>query len=106
MCYWGAAYVLGPNINAPMEQSSVIEAYKLTQKAIEVSKKGTEKEIDLINALSKRYGSKPVEDRSSFEEFSDKLEGFFEHPVVNIKATNSTNKEFSLSISFPLIPTS
>jgi tetratricopeptide (TPR) repeat protein len=64
MCYWGAAYVLGPNINAPMEESSVIEAYELTQKAVEVSKKGTEKEKGLINALSKRYSSKQVEDRS------------------------------------------
>jgi tetratricopeptide (TPR) repeat protein len=67
MCYWGAAYVLGPNINSAMEESSVLQAYDLTQKALNISKKGTEKERDLINALSKRYGSRPIDDRSSFD---------------------------------------
>jgi len=67
MCYWGAAYVLGPNINVPMEQTSASEAYTLIQKAIKVSNKANEKEKNLISALSKRYTTEAVSDRSAFD---------------------------------------
>ncbi len=67
MCYWGAAYVLGPNINSPMDDASVTEAYAYTQQATEVSKDASEKERDLITALSRRYDPEPEEDRSSFD---------------------------------------
>jgi hypothetical protein len=33
MCYWGIAYALGPNINAPMENAAVAEAYAAVQQA-------------------------------------------------------------------------
>ena len=32
MCYWGLAYVLGPNINAAMDDDNVPEAYQAMQK--------------------------------------------------------------------------
>jgi tetratricopeptide (TPR) repeat protein len=67
MCYWGAAYVLGPNINLPMSDKSVTEAYSLTQRALKSSTNATQKEKDIIKALSVRYASNPVEDRKPFD---------------------------------------
>lgn len=67
MCYWGFAYVLGPNYNAGMEPDNYERAYKAIQKAIEVSAIASEKEKDLINALATRYVEKPVEDRSNLD---------------------------------------
>ena len=37
MCYWGIAYVLGPNINAPMEPLVVAKAYAAIQRALVLS---------------------------------------------------------------------
>jgi tetratricopeptide (TPR) repeat protein len=64
MAYWGFAYVLGPNYNAGMESDNYERAYGAIQKAIVLSGGDlTEKEKDLILALSKRYVKKAVEDR-------------------------------------------
>lgn len=75
MCYWGAALVLGPNINAPMEDEAVPRAYELAQKAISLSRGVTRREKMMIRALSKRYAPEPVEDRSGLDQaFADALE--------------------------------
>ena len=55
MCYWGLAYVLGPNYNAGMEPEVLIPANEALVKARLYSSKVTPKERALINALSKRY---------------------------------------------------
>lgn len=69
MAYWGYAYVLGPNYNAGMEDDNYERAYDAIQKAIELSKKGTsEREIALINAMSKRYVEEPTSDRYYLDE--------------------------------------
>ncbi|MFV7235379.1 hypothetical protein [Flavobacterium sp. ZB4R12] len=67
MCYWGFAYVLGPNYNAGMEPDNYERAYKAIQKAIQLSDKASKKEKALINALAKRYTEKHVEDRSNLD---------------------------------------
>lgn len=67
MCYWGAALVLGPNINAPMEQDDVSKAWKALQAAIERSNKASEKEKAYIQALAKRYSEKALDDRSPLD---------------------------------------
>jgi hypothetical protein len=67
MCYWGFAYVLGPNYNAGMETDNYERAYSAVQKALKFSTGATPKEKDLINALSKRYSSTPPEDRSPLD---------------------------------------
>lgn len=53
MCYWGEALVLGPNINAPMDNSAVPIAYSAAQKALENTSHITQKEKALIQAVSK-----------------------------------------------------
>ena len=67
MCYWGFAYVLGPNYNAGMEPDNYERAYKAIQQAIKFQEKATEKEKALIQALAKRYVAQPVEDRSQLD---------------------------------------
>ncbi|NJP09871.1 MAG: hypothetical protein HC866_10615 [Leptolyngbyaceae cyanobacterium RU_5_1] len=67
MCYWGLAYVLGPNINAAMEQGAVPEAWQAIQTATRLSKYANQKERALIQALAKRYLAKPVQDRKPLD---------------------------------------
>jgi tetratricopeptide (TPR) repeat protein len=67
MCFWGFAYVLGPNYNAGMEPDNYERAYKAVQQALKLSDKATLKEKALIQALSKRYVEKPVDDRKPFD---------------------------------------
>jgi tetratricopeptide (TPR) repeat protein len=64
MVYWGVAYVIGPNINAPMEEQAVARAYEYAQKAVSLSSGVSDKEKVLIDALSRRYSPEPVKDRS------------------------------------------
>ncbi len=64
MCYWGLAYVLGPNINAPMEPSVVAKAYAAAQSALALSSRASAKEQSVIAALVKRYGTDIVDDRA------------------------------------------
>lgn len=78
MAYWGVALVLGPNINAPMEESSAVRAYEMVQKALSLSKKVSPKERSLIEALTRRYGAKPVRDRSMFDKaFAEAMRSVF-----------------------------
>ncbi len=57
MCWWGFAYVLGPNYNAGMEKDNFQRAYDAVQKAKNRSASCTQKEKDLIEALSFRYSN-------------------------------------------------
>ncbi|NET54964.1 MAG: hypothetical protein F6K47_01785 [Symploca sp. SIO2E6] len=65
MCSWGLAYVLGPNINAPMAVEQVPEAWQAMQQAITLSNNNASpKEQAYIQALAKRYIAIPIADRS------------------------------------------
>lgn len=64
ICYWGMAYVLGPNINAAMEDAAVPTAWDAIQQAIELSQYASDRERAYIAALALRYTPEPVEDRS------------------------------------------
>lgn len=66
MCYWGYAYVLGPNYNAGMEDDNYQRAYEAIQKAKKAGST-SQKEMALIHAMEKRYAAEPVEDRSSLD---------------------------------------
>ena len=68
MCYWGEALVLGPNINAPMDDAMVPQAYSAVQKSVSLSEGAKEKEKALIDALSKRYSKEVVKDRKYLDE--------------------------------------
>lgn len=67
MCYWGYAYVLGPNYNAGMEEDNFQRAYAATKKALKLSAQCSEKERALIEALQTRYVKNPHEDRKPLD---------------------------------------
>lgn len=67
MCFWGYAYVLGPNYNAGMEPDNYPRAYEAIQTAIKLSGNATAKEKALIAAMSARYVKDPVEKRDSLD---------------------------------------
>ncbi len=68
MCFWGAAYVLGPNINAPMDNGAVPKAFERSRRALAAANRASDRERALIEALAVRYGSEPAADRSSLDE--------------------------------------
>jgi len=68
MAYWGMAYVLGPNINLPMDAGVVHTAYEAIQKAISLLDNETQREKDYVMALSKRYSAEALEDRAPLDQ--------------------------------------
>ena len=67
MCYWGIAYALGSNINAPMDPAVVPQAREALQKALELAPQASAPEQAYIQALSKRYSSDPAADRAALD---------------------------------------
>lgn len=65
MCWWGASWVLGPNINMPMDPADVPEAWRLLRRATAAAAEATPRERAYIDALAERYGPEPLDDRSS-----------------------------------------
>ena len=57
MAYWGQAYALGPNINDPLpDEQRKAAAFEAIKQAFERKAYASEKEMDLMHALSQRYG--------------------------------------------------
>ncbi|MCH8032472.1 MAG: hypothetical protein IH950_01780 [Bacteroidetes bacterium] len=74
MAYWGMAYVLGPNINLPMDAATVSTSYEAIQKAISLLDNETQREKDYVIALSKRYTNEELEDRTPLDQaYSDAM---------------------------------
>ena len=67
MCYWGEAYVLGPNINVPMDEKAVAPAFAAAQKARSLASRATPREQALIEAVVARYADDPKADRAKLD---------------------------------------
>jgi tetratricopeptide (TPR) repeat protein len=73
MCQWGIAYVLGPNINAPMDTAAYPEAHAAVTRALTLapataSRGPAAAERALIEALATRYApSAPAGGRASLD---------------------------------------
>ncbi len=67
MCYWGEAFVLGPNINAPMDDEAKAPALAAIRKAQELAPQASEPEQALIGALATRYSDAPDADRKALD---------------------------------------
>jgi tetratricopeptide (TPR) repeat protein len=63
MCYWGVAFALGPNINAPITPEAAKEAFYAIAQAQQRAGKASAKEQAYIEALSNRYVADPKADR-------------------------------------------
>ncbi|NEP18725.1 MAG: tetratricopeptide repeat protein [Leptolyngbya sp. SIO4C1] len=67
MCYWGLAYVQGPNINAPMDAAAIPTAWEASRQAAALSRHATIKERLLIQALTARYSPAETADRTALD---------------------------------------
>ncbi len=68
LCYWGEAFVLGPSINAPMDETAESPAVKAINRAKELVHHASEREQVLINALAERYSNDPKADRKALDQ--------------------------------------
>lgn len=67
MCYWGAALVLGPNINAAMSPDDVRAAYEAARKALALASSAPPNERALIEALATRYAPEALQNRTPLD---------------------------------------
>jgi len=73
MCFWGEALATGPNINVTAKGKAIMSpadqeaAHAALEKAKAVSTGKPQVELDLIDALGKRYAPQPVEDRDPLD---------------------------------------
>ncbi|HEY3074656.1 MAG TPA: hypothetical protein VGJ74_05740 [Burkholderiales bacterium] len=68
MCYWGEAYVLGPNINVPMDPGASAPAAAAAAKAKSLAAKATPREQALVAAVAARYNTDPRFERPMLDE--------------------------------------
>lgn len=68
MCWWGAALVLGPHVNAAMDPENNPRAWSRLQKARALAGNATAREQAFIEALSARYAEDPPADRRALDE--------------------------------------
>ena len=67
MCYWGEAWVLGPNINAPMDPAVNRSALAALKNAQRLASRATPREQALIGALAERYSPDPKAERAQLD---------------------------------------
>lgn len=67
MCWWGAALVLGPHVNATMDPANNASAFMRVQKALALAPKAQAWERGLIEALQARYAAEAPADRSALD---------------------------------------
>ncbi|MCT7378654.1 tetratricopeptide repeat protein [Chelativorans salis] len=68
MCFWGEAFVLGPNINDAMRDEAAVPAREAIDRALALTEKATPKERALIEALSRRYGANLMASRPPLDQ--------------------------------------
>ncbi len=68
LCYWGEAFVRGPNINAPMDAEATNPAVDAIERARERAHHATPPEQALIEALALRYSADPDADRGALNQ--------------------------------------
>jgi tetratricopeptide (TPR) repeat protein len=67
LCHWGEALVLGPNINAPMDEAANAAALAAVDRARVQAPKASARERDLIAALARRYASDAAAERAALD---------------------------------------
>jgi tetratricopeptide (TPR) repeat protein len=68
MCWWGAALVVGPHVNAGMDPGKNAAAWARLQRALALAPRATEREQAFIDSLAARYAEDPPEDRRPLDE--------------------------------------
>jgi len=67
MCYWGEAWALGPNINAPMSAEAAPRAFEASREAQALAGNAGDVERALIEALQARYSDDPAAERAALD---------------------------------------
>jgi tetratricopeptide (TPR) repeat protein len=67
MCYWGVAFALGPNINAPITEDAAAAAWKAIGEARSRAASVSEREQAYIEALANRYTPDPKAERAPLD---------------------------------------
>ena len=76
MCYWGIAFALGPNINAPITEEAAKQAWQAIQQARSAATAAPEKERAFIDALANRYTADPKVERAPLDRaYADAMRG-------------------------------
>ncbi len=74
ICWWGVAWMLGPNYNLPMASEAVPLAWEAIGKAQALAAGATANERAYIAALALRYSPEPIEDRKPLDRaFADAM---------------------------------
>jgi hypothetical protein len=74
ICWWGVAWVLGPNINLPMLPDAAAPAWQALETARSLAEHASERERAYIEALAPRYAAEPPEDRAPLDRaFADAM---------------------------------
>lgn len=81
MAYWGLAYTLGPNYNAPLDPASIDEILWATDKATDYKEGLTDWEAGLIEASMLKYTL--VNDEPDLEAIAEKMEDLIAHHPEN-----------------------
>ncbi|MEZ5788452.1 MAG: tetratricopeptide repeat protein [Xanthobacteraceae bacterium] len=92
MCFWGEAYVLGPNLNLPMDEKALPLARAAAGNAQERAAKATPKEQALAAAMVARYegqGERAALDRKYADAMVKVAEQFPDDPDVATLAAES-----------------
>ncbi|SMD37852.1 hypothetical protein SAMN04488029_3490 [Reichenbachiella faecimaris] len=78
MCYWGMAYVLGPNINSAMDSTQVEEANTYIAQAKQYADQVSPYEQQLIQAIDKRYPKNKAQTLAAcYEEFAQAMKSTY-----------------------------
>jgi tetratricopeptide (TPR) repeat protein len=75
MCWWGAALVLGPHVNAAMDPADNERAWQSLQRAVALAPGASPREQGFIGALQARYAANPPENRRPLDEAYAKAAG-------------------------------
>ena len=67
MCYWGVAFALGPNINAPITEDAAKEAWEAIGQARTRASNASDRERAYIDALARRYTVDPKAARPALD---------------------------------------
>jgi tetratricopeptide (TPR) repeat protein len=92
MCFWGEAYVLGPNLNLPMDEKAVPIARAAAAKAKAKAEEATRKEQALAAAMVTRYdgtGDRAALDRSYADAMVKVAKKFPDDPDIATLAAES-----------------
>jgi tetratricopeptide (TPR) repeat protein len=78
MCWWGIANALGPNINLPMDNAAVPQAWATSERAHELAARETPANRALIEAATARYAPDTTTSRAGLDSaYADKLRAAF-----------------------------